>query len=170
MAAEVWVENAQGVALHPRPYYTQPSGRLVIEGLAEGAGRVRVHARGYGRPPPSPVPLRDGATTGLDVMLRPACHLDVTVVAGRDPVPRARVEIRRLPSGELVLPRKALRRPEDTTGWGTTTRAGVLAVDDLEEGDYRIDVAAGSVWAPASVPVHVGPDGRNAATITLVPR
>lgn len=170
MAAEVWVETPAGVALHPRPYYTQPSGRLDVDGLPEGPARVRVHARGHGRPVPAPVTIREGLSAPLEMTVRPACALRVTVAAGRDPLARARVEVRRAATGELVLPRRALRRPEDTTGWGVTPRTGVLVLDDLEEGAYRVTVTGGSTWVPATVPVTLAPGRTTDVGVTLLPR
>lgn len=170
MAAEVWVETPAGVALHPRPYYTQPSGRLDVDGLPEGPARVRVYARGHGRPVPAPVTIREGLAAPLEMTVRPACALRVTVAAGRDPLARARVEVRRASNGELVLPRRALRRPEDTTGWGVTPRTGVLVLDDLEEGAYRVTVSGGTTWAPATVPVTLAPGRTTDVGVTLEPR
>jgi len=170
MAAEVWVETVSGVALHPRPFYTQGSGRVEIDGLAEGAARVRVHARGYGRAAPVAVVIREGLATPLEATLRAACTLRITVVAGRDPVARARIEVRREGSDELVLPRRALRRPEDTSGFGITPRTGVLVLDDLEEGAYRVTVSGSSAWAPTTVPAYVAPGRPTDVGVTLLPR
>jgi len=83
---------------------------------------------------------------------------------------RARIEVRREGSDELVLPRRALRRPEDTSGFGITPRTGVLVLDDLEEGAYRVTVSGSSAWAPTTVPAYVAPGRPTDVGVTLLPR
>jgi hypothetical protein len=154
-AAEVWVETAAGQALHPRPYATSPTGRLRAEGLPEGAAFLRVHARGLGRPRRVPVTLREGAPTDAQVDLEPAGAVRLLVVAGRDPVARARVDVLRLPEGETVVRRRSLVRGDSRGAWGITPRTGELVVGDLEEGVYRVVVTGGAELLEARLDVRV---------------
>jgi hypothetical protein len=166
--AEVWIENERGDALHTRAFLTMATGRVRIEGLPEGNARIRVRARGFGMPALQTVRLRDGGTTSAEVVLRPAASLSVRVVAGRDPVPRARVEVFR-PNGEPVLLRRAARWIEpDPLGW-STTRAGYLLVEDLEEGEYVLRTTAGSAFEDSRTNVTVTRGGSE-ARVVLVPR
>jgi hypothetical protein len=171
-AAEVWVETPSGEALHPRPYATSPTGRLRAEGLPEGEVRVRVHARGYGRPRPVAVTLRDGSSTDAQVDLEPAGALRLVVVAGRDPVARARVDVLRLPGGEPVARRRSLVRGDSRGAWGLTPRTGELLLGDLEEGVYRVVVTAGQELLEARVDVRVraGDVSEVAVPLLLRPR
>jgi hypothetical protein len=153
--AEVWIESPQGVALHARAFVTGGGGRLLVEGLAEGPARLRVTARGLGRPRVVPVVLKDGTTTTTEIQLAPAGSLRVTVTAGRDPRARARIDLLREPGGEPVEHRRTLRRPDDVSGFGVTPRTGVLTIDDLEEGTYTVVVDAGREFEPARVTVRV---------------
>ncbi len=153
--AEVWIENAEGLALHPRAFVTGGGGRLSVEGLAEGPALLRVHARGLGRPRPLAVSLKDGLTTTSELTLQAAGSLRVVVTAGRDPRARARVDVLREPGGEPVERHRTLRRPEDASGFGVTPRTGVLTVDELEEGTYTVVVDAGREFESARVSVRV---------------
>lgn len=170
LAAEVWVERADGVALHPRPYWTSPSGRLEVDGLPDSTVRVRVLARGHGRGAPVAVRVRDGLVSSLEVTVRPACTVRVRVAAGRAMLPRARVEVRRVGSDEWLPPRRTVRRPEDVGVYGTTARTGVLVIDDLEEGDYELRVSAGTSWRPVVVTTRVAPGRTAEVGVTLPPR
>ena len=156
MAAAVWVETPAGVPMHVRPLATDGAGRVTIDGLPEGPAQVRVVARDHGRPRPVPVVVREGVATPADVRLLPSCAVRLVVTAGRDPVARARVEVRR-EGGEVLVPRAALRRPTDDTGFGVAPRTGVLVLDDLEEGTYRIRVTAGRELEPTEVVVVARP-------------
>ena len=168
-AAEVWVEDARGVALHPHPYVTGPSGRLSVQGLPEVAGRVRVRARGFGRPAPVPVALAEGTPASVRVVVRPGGAVRLTVTAARSPLGQARVQVLRAISGEPVESRRTLRRPDDPSGFGVTPRTGILEISDLEEGDYTIVVTGGRDLAEARVSVRVRPGQTSEVGVALVP-
>ncbi|HVG94802.1 MAG TPA: carboxypeptidase regulatory-like domain-containing protein [Planctomycetota bacterium] len=154
-AAEVWVEDGEGNALHPRPFATPGSGRLRIEGVPDGPLRVVVHARGYGRPRPARITARDGSVSAVRVSLTAAGSVRLVVSAGRDPVPRARVEVRRRPDGEVLVARRPLRRGGAQGAGTATSDTGELLIEDLEEGDYDVQVTAGRELEAAQVVVRV---------------
>lgn len=153
--AEVWIEDARGVALHPRALRTGPSGRLSVDGLSEGRARIRVRAAGYGRAGPQPVDLRDGLLTGAEVVVRPAGAIALTIRAGVDPRARTRVDLYRMPGRIAVEARRALRRPDECGCFGVTGRMGTLLLDDLEEGSYLVVATAGREFEELTLPVYV---------------
>lgn len=169
-AAEVWLEGADGAALHPRAYFTGTSGRVSIGGVPEGTVYVRVLSRGHGRRLPVPVEIRDASATPLDVTLRPGGRVRLAVAAGRERLALARVEVRHAATGEWVLPRQGLRSPEEKATWVTTGRQGVVELEDLEPGRYVLTVGAASVWAPQSVEVIVTAQQTTSVGVTLLPR
>jgi uncharacterized GH25 family protein len=158
--ASVWVEATDGRALHPRAYVTDPTGQLLLEGVPEGEQRLRVHARGYGRPPLVPVALREGDVLRRVVTLRTGGSIALRILADLDPVARARVRLVRLDVGEVVEARRPLSRLRwashfgDGTG-GYVPRTGVVRFEDLEEGAYRIHVAGGPALEEAELDVDL---------------
>lgn len=167
--ADVWIENARGVTLHPRAFRTGPSGRVVVDGLPEGRAYVRVRAPGYGRTVPVAVDLRDASTSSLEVSIRPAGAILLTTRAGFDPRWRARVDLLRMPGNVPVEARRTLRRPDDVGGFGFTGRSGTLLLDDLEEGTYTLVVNAGRDVAELRVSVRVRAGETEAVNVTLQP-
>ncbi len=167
--ADVWVENARGVTLHPRAFRTGPSGRVVVDGLPEGRAYVRVRAPGYGRTSPVAVDLRDGSASSLEVSVRPAGAIQLTARAGFDPRWRARVDLLRMPGNVPVESRRTLRRPEEVSGFGFTSRAGTLLLDDLEEGLYTLVVNAGRDVEELRVTVRVRAGETEPVNVTLQP-
>jgi len=116
---------------------------------------VVVHARGYGRPRPARITARDGSVSAVRVSLTAAGSVRLVVSAGRDPVPRARVEVRRRPDGEVLVARRPLRRGGAQGAGTATSDTGELLIEDLEEGDYDVQVTAGRELEAAQVVVRV---------------
>lgn len=154
-SAEVWIEDAKGVTLHPRAFRTGPGGRVIVDSLPEGRCQLRVRASGYGRPTPTAVDLRDGNVSSAEIIVRPAGAIALTVRAGFDPCARARVDLYRMPGRIAVEARRTLRRPDECGCVGYTTRTGTLRLDELEEGNYLIVVGAGRGLEEWSLPVYV---------------
>ncbi|MHC5012263.1 MAG: carboxypeptidase-like regulatory domain-containing protein, partial [Planctomycetota bacterium] len=68
--ARVWLETAERLALHARPFTTAPGGRLTLQGVPAGAVFLRVYAPRYGRPDRIPVRVDEDVTTPVNVSLR----------------------------------------------------------------------------------------------------
>jgi hypothetical protein len=139
-AAAVWVDSPDAVALHRRPWFTGPDGIARIEGLAPGLARVRVHARGLGRPEPRVLELRADALDRVETTLREGGSVRLRVVAGGAPVAGALVEILR--GEQPVERRRSLYPEEEGAAWGRTDASGTLVLEDLEEGAYALRVRA----------------------------
>ena len=153
--ADVWIEDAKGVTIHPRAFRTGPSGRLAVDGLPEGRCALRVKAAGYGRAGPVAVDFRDGSASVVEVIVKPPGAILLVVRAGFDPKARARVDLFRMPGKIPVEARRTLRRPDEPGCFGLTARTGVLKLDDLEEGNYLVVVNAGRDQEELSLPVYV---------------
>ncbi len=162
--AEAWVLGADGLPVHARAGLSSPSGRVRLDGLPDGPARIAVHAHGYGRPRPVAVTLREGSTAEAEVRLESAGSLKVLVTAGRDPVPRARVNVLRLPEEEPVAVARPLLRSDNRGLWWIAPRTGEVVVGDLEDGLYRIVVEGGPELLDAQVDVRV-----NSGRETTVP-
>jgi hypothetical protein len=136
--AAVWVDTPEGLALHRTPWLTGPDGVARVDGLAAGYARVRVVARGLGRPPPRAVLLRAGAVDRVEVALSPGGAVRLEVTSGAGPVAGARVEVLR--DGAFVERRRSLYPEDEGTAWGVTDANGVLRLEDLAEGAYLLRV------------------------------
>lgn len=154
--SRVWLEDLSGRALHRTPYVVGPEGRIRIEGVPAGRFAVRVEAPGFGTPPRVVVDLREGVRVPIQAKLLPASRMRLVVAGlGPDPVTRARIDVTRLDTGEVVARRRPLRRLVLNPRWGYVPRTGVIAIDDLQPGRYAIDVDGGASYGVARVEVDV---------------
>jgi hypothetical protein len=166
--AAVWVDAPDGMALHRTPWFTGPDGVARVEGLVPGFARVRVVARGLGRPTPLPLELRGGSVDRVEFSLRPGGSVRLTVQGGGAPVAGARVEVLR--AGVWVERRRSLFPEEEGTAWGTTDANGVVRLDDLEEGSYVLRVRPPrlrreSIDGPTAGPTGGAPGAEAAALV-----
>jgi hypothetical protein len=154
--ARVTVESGDGIPLHARAWTTGPGGFLRVEGIPSGGVRLRVHARGFGRPVPTALDLPDGEVAPLQVTLRPAGAIRLTVTGrGRDPVPRVRVDLLRTATEEVVESRRPLTRVVSSVDLLPVPGSGVVVIDDLEEDNYLAVVSAGPEHGTVRLPVRV---------------
>ena len=168
--ALVWIEDADGLALHHSPYLTGAAGRLRIEGVPPGNLRVRVQARGFGAPALQPVRVEEGRTSEVRIRVQTAGSIELVVTGDAgDPLGRTRVDLRRAGSGELVASRRPLSPIRLGEPWGWVPRTGVLRLDDLESGTYVLQVTAGRTYQPAELRVQVEAGRTTRAAVTLVP-
>ena len=127
----------RGGGAPPAPLRHVPAGTRAIEGLPDGLARVRVHARGLGRPRPVAAVVREGTVVPVEVATlarrRTAAHRR----AGRDPVARARVDVLRLPEGDPIATRRTLRRGDRRSRPVGTARTGSCSLEDLADGDLH---------------------------------
>ncbi len=154
--ARVWIEDEVGRALNAVAYATPPTGRLEIRGVPTGPHRLRVEAAGFGRPPPALVRVVEGQTTTAQIRLPMAGALRLVVRGtGRDPLPRARVDVVRAVSGEPVERRARLEPVRLSAFGGRLPSTGALVVDDLAPGAYLVRVDAGPSYAPLEAEVVI---------------
>ncbi len=166
--ARVWLRDGSGAPLNYRPFITGPSGFLRIEGAPHGNLRVRVEAAGYGTPIDQTVRVVEGIAVPLRVQLRPAGYLRLIVVGpGRDPVTRARVDVARADTGEIVVSRRPLRRLRLDPWWGYVPRTGILELSELSAGDYEVIIDAGDTYEETRVAVEIAAGMRTTATVVL---
>jgi hypothetical protein len=169
--ARVWLEDTQGLAFHRHAYVTGAGGRLRVEGVPAGRVRVRIHARGFGRPALREVPIEEGRQTDLAVIVRQpgGIHLRVGAESG-DPSLRARIDLLRQDTGELIASRRPLSPIRPASPWGFVPRTGELTISDLEQGSYVAVISAGRSFEPARVPFEVEAGALTHVDVTLVPR
>jgi len=169
--ARVWIEDEHGVALHTNAYSTGPRGRLLIPGVPSEDVYVRVEARGYGRPSLRAVGVSEGGTFPLKIALGRAGELRLYVTgAGRDPVTRARIDIFRSGSDELVARRRPLSRLTLDPRWGFLPKTGVLDVGELEPDTYEVVIDAGGTYAVERVLISIEAGATTEADVALRPR
>ncbi len=154
--ASVWLEDEDGVSLHRHAYRTGAGGRLRMDGVPSGTVRVRVHARGYGRPALRTLTIEEGRVQTLRIALGPpgSIHLQVSG-DGEDPRPRARIDILRAGTREVLASRRPLSPIRLGAPWGYVPRTGVARFDDLAAGRYLVRISAGRQYAVAEVLVEV---------------
>lgn len=167
--ARVWLEDTSGVALHRQPYTTGANGRLRIAGVPTGRVRVRVHARGLGRPGLQEVEIEEGRQTDLAILVYPpgAIHLRIGGQSG-DPALRTRVDLLDAHSGEMIASRRPLSPTRTDSPWGYVPRTGELVLRDIQPGDYVAVIEAGRTYQRARVAVHVEPDRVSHVHVTLL--
>lgn len=167
--ARIWLEDTAGVALHRHPYATGVNGRLRIDGVPPGQVRVRVHARGLGRPPLQQVRIEEGRQTDLAIIVYPpgALHVRIAGETG-DPALRTRIDLLRAGSEEVIASRRPLSPTRPDSPWGYVPRTGELVLRDLQPGDYVALISAGRTYKPARVPVHVDQDRVSHIHVTLL--
>jgi hypothetical protein len=154
--ARVVVTTPEGIPVHARAWSTGPGGRVRIAGVPAGGAWVSVSARGYGRPPAVRLDLADGEVAPVVVTLRPAGAVRVVLTRrDRAPLPRARIDLLRAGSGELVDSRRPVTRPEGWLDFPYTPRSGIALFEDLEEGSYELVVDAGTRYGVHRIPVRV---------------
>jgi hypothetical protein len=171
--ARVWLEDPDGLPLHPRPFSTAPGGRLDLLGVPAGDVRLAVHATGYGRPPRRAVRVAEGATEEVRFVLgRPAALTLAVTGPRRDPVALVRVDLLRAPGLEVVERRRPLARVRLSDPWGFAPRAGVLLFDDLAAGSYVVRVDAGPTFATRELTVvlRAGEETRLDLALEAAPR
>lgn len=168
--ARVWIEDESGTALQRHAFVTGAAGRLRIDGLPPGTVLVRVHARGMGRPALRRVTIEEGGATALEIPLRAAGTLRL-VVTGEfgDPLGRARIDLVRPSTGEVLASRRPLSPVRLPEPWGHVPRTGVVDIPDLEEGSYVARITAGRSYETAEVPVDVRAGARSTVEVTLAP-
>jgi protocatechuate 3,4-dioxygenase beta subunit len=166
--ARVWLRDASGAPLNYRPFITGPRGLLTIEGAPSGTLRVHVEAAGYGTPRDPSIRVVEGVSIPLRIELRPAGYLRLIVVGpGRDPVSRARVDVERADTGEVVLSRRPLKRLRLDPWWGYVPRTGILEVTGLSAGLYEVVIDAGATYEETRVSVEIAGGMRTTATVVL---
>lgn len=169
--ASVWIEDDNGIALHRHAYVTGAAGRLRIEGVTPGTVRLRIHARGLGRPALRSVTVREGGEHAVQVRLLPAGGIRLTVTgAGADPLPRTRVDVLRADTREVIARRLPLGPIRLPTPWGWVPRTGVMTIGDLEAGRYVARISAGRAYDVAEVPIEVKTGVVADVAVTLAPR
>ncbi|MDJ0523141.1 MAG: carboxypeptidase-like regulatory domain-containing protein [Planctomycetota bacterium] len=169
--ALVWVEDTGGSALHRTAYVTGAAGRLVIEGVPAGEVRLRVRARGLGRPALRSARVEEGRQTDVEIQVGPAGALRLVVTGeGSDPVGRARIDLVRAGTGDVLASRRPLSPIRLAAPWGVVPRTGVVVIPDLEAGDYIARISAGRTYAPAEVPVRIETGETAEVGVVLQPR
>ncbi|MDA1195570.1 MAG: carboxypeptidase regulatory-like domain-containing protein [Planctomycetota bacterium] len=166
--ASVWLEDESGVALHRRAYVTGAAGRLLIEGVASGAVRVRVHARGYGRPARQRVLVEEGSVHPVALTLRPGGAVRLVVTShGENPVARTRIDVLRASDREVLVSRRPLGPLRGGRGDQWASPSGVVTIGDLEAGAYIARIEAGRTLEPAEVPFVVAAGQQSELRVTL---
>lgn len=166
----IWLEDEHGAALHARPYVTGYRGRLRLEGTAPGRLWIRAYARRYGRAARTVVRVKESEETSVDVRLPLPARLAVRVVGARfDPLPRARLELLRLPDGEPVVRNRSLGRSRLEPVGGRIPRTGLVVFDELGPGRYLVRVDAGRRFEVSEVEVEIGALDDAAVVIELGP-
>lgn len=146
-SARVWVEDLDGIPYHPEAYITGPGGRVHIEGVPMGRVGVRVEAPGFARPEVYRVEIEGTRPAVLSVpLVRPGSLALLVRGTGRDPVARARIDLVRAETGELVERRLPLSRIRLHPRFGVVPRTGYLIIRDLEPDRYRIEIDAGPTY------------------------
>ncbi|MDF1699967.1 MAG: carboxypeptidase-like regulatory domain-containing protein, partial [Planctomycetota bacterium] len=169
--ARVWIEDPEGVALHRTPYVTGAAGRLRIEGVTPGAVRLRVHARGLGRPALRALVVEEGGEHAVRMRLLPAGGIRLTVRGETDdPLARTRIDILRAGSEDVIARRLPLGPIRLAAPWGWVPRTGIATIGDLEAGTYIARISAGRRYAVAEVPIEVKTGLTAEVRVTLAPR
>ncbi len=169
--ARVWIEDDYGVPLHVNAYSTGPRGKLLIPGVPSQDVFVRVEARGYGRPTLRRVRVSEGGTFPLEIALGRAGALRLYVTgAGRDPVTRARIDILRAGTEEVVARRRPLARLTLNPRWGFLPKTGVLDVGELEPDTYEVVIDAGDTYNVERVLISIDAGATTEADVALRPR
>ncbi len=151
--ARVWLETEEGRSLTRQPYAPTGSGRLRLAGVPPGRWWVRVEASGYGTPPRSAVAVHEQTTTPLEVVLPRPARLVVTVRSQAGVVPPARVDLVRESDGSYAARQETVRAEGLWNLAGRVPRGGVLRIEDLGPGAYRLRVSAGARYETVEVPV-----------------
>jgi uncharacterized GH25 family protein len=168
--ALVWIEDGRGTALNREAYVTGAAGRLHVQGVPPGDLRLRVVARGFGRPAPRPIRVEEGHATEVELSLRPGGALRLRITGeGGDPVGRTRVDLLRAGSRDLVAGRRPLSPVRLPEPWGMVPGTGVVTIGDLEEGSYVVVIDAGRTYRRLEVPVHVDAGRTLEVPVVLAP-
>ncbi len=168
--ALVWLEDAQGAALNREAYVTGAAGRLRIEGVPPGDIRVRVRARGLGRPALTKVRVHEGRPVDVRVEVEPAGAIQLIVTGeGSDPLARTRIDIVRESSGDVIASRRPLSPIRLPAPWGYVPRTGVVTIPELSTGDYTAVISAGRSYAVAKIPIRVEKGETTIVRVTLAP-
>lgn len=169
--ALIWLEDAYGRPLHRTAYVTGAAGRIVIEGVPTGDVRLRVRARGLGRPALQRIAVQEGRSVDVVVRVGPPGSVRLVVTGeGSDPLGRTRVDLVRAGSGEIVASRRPLSPIRLAAPWGWVPRTGVVTIPDLEAGSYVARISAGRTYVPAEVGIDVETGAVTEVRVTLEPR
>ncbi len=169
--ARIWLEDDEGLALHRHAYVSGAAGRIRINGVPAGKVRLRIYARGMGRPSLQTLDIVEGRTTTRTVTVRPGGLVRLVVRgAGEDPLGRTRIDLVRADTGEVLASRRPLSPIRLGEPWGHVPKTGIVDIPDLEAGAYIARISAGRSYVPVEVPVAVKTGDRSTVQVTLVPR